>query len=185
MKTGPFISLLSALLVGGCATTPSSAKPTDSSRVQPSQASFAIDPAAERGTWILRVVRELDGFKAEGVVLLSSDIMPPPDTPHAVLAGSRAFLLLGQQRRQAGDLPRAIAAAKAGLAELGRSYAKPTSIEHTSMRILLAEEHAGNGELDDAATELLDALGARIRMYVRKHAPSVRLPAEAEHPPDR
>lgn len=180
MKTVLLVSLLSAFLVGGCSATASSVKPAGPTRMQPLQASFAIDPAAERGTWVLRVVRELDGYKAEGVVLLSSDITPPPDTPHAVLAGSRAFLLLGQQRRQAGDLPRAIAAAKAGLAELGRSYAKPTSIEHTSMRILLAEEHAANGELDDAATELLDALGARIRMYVRKHAAFVRLPPEEE-----
>lgn len=44
------------------------------------------------------------------------------------------------------------------------------------MRILLAEDEGEKGELDKAAPRLLDVLRARIRMYVSKHAPFVRLP---------
>lgn len=183
MKTGHILGFLSALLLSGCTTASPQGKAAALSNAQPPQAAFTIDPAPERGTWILRAFRQLDGYRAECVIYLSSDITPPPDTPHVALAGSRAFLLLGQERLQAGDLPRAIGAAKQGLEELGRDYRNPTTVEHTSMKILLAEEEEENGKLDKAAPRLLDALRARIRMYVGKHAPFVRLPNEEE--PDR
>jgi hypothetical protein len=185
MRTGHILGFLSALLLSGCTTASSKGKAAASSHVQPPQASFVIDPAPERGTWILRAFRQLDGHRAEGVIYLSSDITPSPDTPHTALAGSRAFLLLGQERLQAGDLPRAIGAAKQGIAELGRDYRNPTTVEHTSMRILLAEDEEEKGKLDKAAPRLLDALRARIRMYVSKHAPFVRLPNEKDEEPDR
>lgn len=183
MKTGPILGFLSVLLLSGCTTALPRGKPAAPSYAQPPQASFVIDPAPERGTWILRAFCQHDGYRAEGVIYLSSDITPPPDTPHIALAGARAFLLLGQERLQAGDLPRAIGAAKQGIAELGRDYRNPTTVEHTSMRILLAEDEEEKGKLDKAAPRLLDALRARIRMYVSKHAPFVRLPNEEE--PDR
>lgn len=183
MRPSSICSLLSFFLVSGCATAPPPVRPTEERRTQPARAPvaprapFSIDPA-ERGIWVLRVTRELGGFGAEGVILLASDITPPPDTPHVALAGSRAFLLLGEGRLRAGDLSQAIAAANAGIAELGRNYAKPLVLDDTSLSIALAEEYVAKGRLEFAARRLLSVLRSRTGMYVRKHAPHVRLPPE-------
>lgn len=180
MKRGFFGGVLSALLLCGCATASPHSKSTADVPSQPPQASFVVDPAPDRGRWVLRAFRQLDGFKTEGIILLSSDITPPPDTQHAALAGSRAFLLLGQERQRAGDFPRAIAAAKAGLAELGSDYAPPMTFDDTSLSIGIAQEEVQHGHPARGAERILRALRARIRMYVRKHTPFVSLPADEE-----
>lgn len=178
MKNTLVNGCLLAVLLGGCITAPPEKSLAVEVPARPAHASFTIEPAAERGLWVLRTVRQLDGFKAEGVISVSSDITPPPDTPHAALAGSRAFLMLGQERLRAGDFPRAIAAAQAGLKELGQDYAPRTTLDDTSLTVRVAQDSVEQGYPERGARQILRALGARHRLYVRKHAPFVHLPAE-------
>lgn len=179
MKSIPFFGrFLIALLLSGCATGSTVSTPTGDVLAKRPQDAFTIEPAAERGLWMLRAFRQLDGFQAQGEIFVSSDITPPPDTPHAALAGSRTFLLLGQERLRAGDFPRAFAAAQAGLKELGDSYVRRPAFDDTSLSIGYAQDLMERGHPDRGARQILKALRSRIQMYVRKHAPFVRLPAE-------
>lgn len=92
-------------------------------------------------------------------------------TAHRILAGARAWLLLGQEFQGAADTDAAIQCARAGLTELGEDYADPrNTIDDTGLKILAADERIQKGFPADGASVLLRMLESRIRMYVRLHA---------------
>jgi hypothetical protein len=100
---------------------------------------------------------------------------PAPDSPHRAFAGARAWLALAESRREAGDAQTALDAARAGLAELGRTYyARSLGVtDDTSLHIALAEEMVKRGKLPDAVRRMLQALGDRLQLYTRLHAEAI------------
>jgi len=152
------------LIIGGLAWWPLAA------RAQP--------PAPERPaetSRLLLVVRQYADRTATGTVGLRR-VKPNDDgssSPHLKLAGSRAWLTLGEQRLKIEDWAGAIACARAGLEALGQHYAPPAVADDTELKLLAAEEQLKQGRAQDTATVMLRMLAERQRLYVQRHADEV------------
>lgn len=88
---------------------------------------------------------------------------------HKGLAGARAWLALGRQKLDAGEAAEALAAARSGIDELGRSYSTSAVIDDTSLKLAAADEREEDGELEHAATIALRVLETRTRIYLTAH----------------
>lgn len=122
----------------------------------------------------LTAQRSHDGRSAVGTVLLRQP--PAPDagpSPHLKLAGTRAWLALGEQRLNAEDWAGAVACAQAGLDELGSQYAGRGALDHTSMKLSIAKDDIRMGRLDNAADIMLNQLAIRTRYYVQLHTADI------------
>jgi hypothetical protein len=117
------------------------------------------------GRWTIRVERTLAGAAAEGTVVLSRD-----EPAHTRLAAARAWLAVGQELQARGAAADAIAAARAGIDELGYGYAPPEAIDDTSLKIGAAEDLIDKGRVDNAATTLLRVVETRIALYLTRYA---------------
>jgi len=152
------------LIIGGLALWPLAARAQ-----QP-----APDRPAETSRLIL-VVRQYADRAATGTVGLRR-VKANDDgssSPHLKLAGSRAWLALGEQRLTGADWTGVIACARAGLEELGQRYAPPTVADDTELKLSAAEERLKQGHAQDAATVMLRILNERTRLYVQLHADEV------------
>lgn len=88
---------------------------------------------------------------------------------HEALAGARAWLALGSRLVQAGDAAAALAAARSGIDELGRTYRAAGVKDDTALKLAAAGEREAEGELEDAATVALRVLETRTRLYLQSH----------------
>ena len=105
--------------------------------------SAAPPPASTKPADVLRiqVERGHNGHTAQRTVLLHRSAAPDAgESPHTKLAGTRAWLALGEARLAAGDAPAAVACAQAGIQELGKRYAAHTVVDDTGMKLRAAEE---------------------------------------------
>src|SRR5262245_46064353 len=126
-------------------------------------AARAQQPAPERpaeAPRLLLVVRQYADRAATGTVGLrrAKATDDQSSSPHLKLAGSRAWLTLGEQRLTVADWTGAIACARAGLEELGQRYAPPTVVDDTGLKLSAAEERLREGHAQDAATVMLRIL---------------------------
>ena len=122
----------------------------------------------------IQVERSHNGHTAQGSVLLHRSAAPDAgQSPHTKLAGTRAWLALGEQRLAAGDAPAAVACAQAGIQELGKRYAAHTVVDDTGMKIRAAEEQLQKGRTQDAAAVMLRMLGTRTKLYAKLHAGAI------------
>jgi len=130
---------------------------------------ISIEPQGH-DCWRILVARELGGASATGEVLVKgSKPSASGDVPHKALAGSRAWLALGDARLNANDSEGAIACAQNGLAELGENYASSTVTDDTSLSLLLAEDQIKQGRSEAGARRLLNVLRERIGLYEELH----------------
>jgi hypothetical protein len=88
---------------------------------------------------------------------------------HEALAGARAWLALGSRLADSGDAAAALAAARSGIDELGRSYRARRVKDDTALKLAAADEREEAGELGDAATVALRVLEIRTQLYLRSH----------------
>lgn len=126
---------------------------------------------ADAGTYVVRAERRIGVHAATGEARLQAGgaAIDPSRPPHAGLAGARAWLSLGQARMAAGSFAEAMAAARAGLDELGTDYAAPGVKDDTRLKLDAAEERREEGRLDAAARVMLRVLEARIELYPGAH----------------
>ena len=141
-------------------------------------AARAQPPAPDRpaeASRLLIVVRRYADRVATGTVGLrrAKATEDQSSSPHLKLAGSRAWLTLGEQRLTVQDWTGAIACARAGLEELGQRYAPPTVADDTELKLSAAELRLREGHAQDAATVMLRILNERTRLYVQLHADEV------------
>jgi hypothetical protein len=118
---------------------------------------------------VVRVERERAGERAEGEVVASGE----PGKVHERLAGARAWLALGERLLDAGNAAEALAAARAGLEELGSDYASPRTKDDTSLKLALAEDRLAEGDTESAAVISLRMLEDRTELYADKHAGAI------------
>lgn len=78
---------------------------------------------------------------------------------------------MAQQDRAFND---AIDAAKQGIDDLGPDYRPKLAKEDTSIRIAMAEESIGKGDLESAARSLIAVLDTRLKLYFIRYKDSVR-----------
>lgn len=93
-----------------------------------------------------------------------------PDDALQKLAGARAWYALATQRAQADDAAGALAAARAGLEELGRRYARPLDIDDTQLKIRTIDQAETEGRVGDAARIAVTILETRLELARRLHA---------------
>jgi len=126
----------------------------------------SIDTASGQ-RWQLIVTRSEAGQSADGFVVLYA--APDGDSPHARLAGARAWSALGASRLATGDAEGAIRCADAGLEELGEQYRPPGVKDSTTLKIAAARERIEQGAAQDGASVLLDMLRVRSGLYLSRH----------------
>lgn len=174
------VSWIGALLLGLCvacshnegrSTAPN---PTPLQNAPPAAMNPALSPAAQPDPRRLTAERVHAGHSASGTVLLHQPVTPnAPVSVHLKLAAARAWLALGEQRVVAQDWAGAVTCAQAGLTELGNEYAPPRILDHTDMKLLVAEEQIKEGDLEHAAANMLRQLTLRTRYYVKLHAEEI------------
>jgi hypothetical protein len=97
----------------------------------------------------------------------------PSGAPHPRLTAARAWLEVGTRALAEGDGHGAVRAARSGLGELGDDYAPRGVKDDTGLKLLAADELAGQGRLDDAAALMLRMLEARGELYAERHASDI------------
>lgn len=174
------IALCMLTLFGACHHNrgkPASPNPPLSSAPQSAPASMAnpVSTSIQKSeTRRITVTRTHDGHSASGMVLLREPVASDATgSPHMKLAGARAWVALGEQRIAADDWPGAIACGRAGLEELGRRYAGRGALDHTQMKLSVAEDQIKEGDLVNAAKNILRQLTIRIAYYVDLHADAI------------
>ncbi len=128
-------------------------------------------PASEKSQVVVRAEHSYKGQSATAVV----KVWTAPGRPagHQQLAGSRAWLALGQEFLKHQDPEAAIYCARAGLAELGDDYTDPQTVDDTGMKLLAAQERIKKGFAADGATVMLRMLETRTKLYAKLHAAEV------------
>src|SRR5262245_6136148 len=113
-------SLFAFALSGSCAHNqvaspqPAPLQPAESATATLSKAAPPSQPSDPRR---LTATRTYAGHSANGSVLLQQPLASGAgDSPHLKLAGTRAWIALGQQRSDAQDWVGALACARAGIA---------------------------------------------------------------------
>ncbi len=127
------------------------------------------------GEWSIETERHIGAHIARASAIIVAPDKPDPDaSPHAKLAGARAWAAVGAQCLSADDAANAAVAARSGLKELGDDY-RPNGVkDDTLMKIDAAEERITDGAAGDGASGLLRQLDTRILLYVKKHVAEVR-----------
>jgi hypothetical protein len=157
-----------------CGAPPAEAPASNRTVAMTASNTDTVEPQGA-GAWSLQAERHLGGRVARATAtVVASDRPDPATSAHARLAGARAWSTLGAQCLSAGDATNAVAAARAGLLELGDDYRPPGVKDDTMMKIDAAEERITDGALADGAAVLLRSLDTRIQLYVQKSAPEVR-----------
>jgi hypothetical protein len=160
MRTIAIATLL--LIAGGCRDPQTATSPREAPMASDAPIKETRDGP---GRWTIRVERGLAGAVAEGTVVLSRD-----EPAHARLAAARAWLAVGQELQARGDAADAIAAARAGIDELGDDYARRDAIDDTDLKIYAAEDLIEQGRVDNAATTLLRVVEKRLALYLTRYA---------------
>lgn len=119
------------------------------------------------GRWRIRAERLQGEHAATGEAVVRE-----AGTHHVVLAGARAWLALGRARLAAADAAGTVAAARAGLAELGdQYYARSLGVlNDTSQHIAKADDQIEAGAVVEGAQRLLEVLEQRLKLYGLRHA---------------
>ncbi len=111
----------------------------------------------------VRITRRHGDQVADGEVRV-----PPAESDHATaLAAALAWETLGRRYLEAGDPDDAVAAAQAGLDELGDPPPDPDVVDDTELKLYAAEERVRQGHTRDGASNMLDILRVRAELHAR------------------
>jgi hypothetical protein len=81
------------------------------------------------------------------------------------LAGAAAYARIGRRLLASGAAEDAVAAARAGLEEAGRTPVDPEHADDTKLKLFAAEERLADGHAADAADVMLDVLEIRMGLH--------------------
>jgi hypothetical protein len=169
----PFLALL-ALTAAAAIQAQAGDGPPDKRKTQMSESEPVRVEAAAPGQWRISVERKLDEASATGQVVVRSGAAPDPaHAPHVRLAGVRAWLSLAQGRIAARQFEKAIACAGKAVEELGRDYARPEVDDSTQQKLLAAQEQAAEGQLENAANNMVRILQNRVALYLDRHRDAI------------
>lgn len=155
------------LLCHATALWPAHAAPVE--RTPTAASSAAEDAKSQRIT----VERSYRGQVATGAIVLC--LPPQPEegpSPHAKLAGSRAWLALAEKRAEQEDWAGAVACARAGLTELGIDSRSAASAERPSQPTG-ADDSLAAGRARSGALLLVRTLRIRTEYYRQVYADAI------------
>lgn len=111
---------------------------------------------------VVREERERGGVTAAGEVRAEQ---PGDETRR--LAGAVAYARLGRRLLADGAVEDAVAAAQAGLEEVGKPPFNPELADDTAMKLSAAQDRLAAGHVADAAEVMLDMLEIRADLHAR------------------
>jgi hypothetical protein len=167
------VALTALMILPGCSRVAERADGPARKGATMSQGSSLTVVDNGAGSWTVRCERRIGDHTATGEARIQGESLDHVNPPHAVLAGARAWLVLGQRGIAAGHFTDAITATRGGLDELGNTYRAPGVKDDTGMKIDAADEQITEGHSDAGARVLLRVLEARIGLYIEAH-PDVR-----------
>ena len=136
--------------------------------------SEVIIKPVESNQWLIQVERTCQNESAIGEVVIEQTAVPNPTSPpHLVLAGSRAWLELGEKSLANHHTDQAISCAQSGLDELGPEYASPLVADDTELKLLAASERVNDGYPEDGARLMLSMLKIRTELYQELHQSTI------------
>ncbi len=109
----------------------------------------------------VRVTRRHGDQAADGEVRVA----PAQSDRATALAAALAWETLGRRYLEAGDPDSAVAAAQAGLDELGDPPPDLDIVDDTELKLYATEERLRQGHTHDAATNMLDILRVRTELH--------------------
>lgn len=171
----PRLLALVFAVVAGCSSrtsqtpTPMNQQPDTTTATSPSVAQSAP------GEWTVRVTRTQATYSATGEIITTDAPSVTMTAPHVRLAAARAWHAIASEAL-ATDANASVAAARAGLDELGKDYRPERGVrDDTTLLIGNADDQLAAGKAEGAARDLMGALASRMKLYVMRY-PSVKGP---------
>ncbi|MEO8842869.1 MAG: hypothetical protein ABI591_10625 [Kofleriaceae bacterium] len=124
--------------------------------------------------WLLEVTRTQGARSAKAAIVIA--VVPSATTPAPRLevASAQAWLALARGAMELHAPTDAVAAARAGIADLGESYRPKRVEDDTGLHVLDANGAVAAGSTDEGARSLISVLDARIGLYVRRYETEAR-----------
>ena len=121
--------------------------------------------------WVVRAIRVLNGASATCDVVVKQHEKPSASaSPHEKLAGSNAWLALGEKLLEADDVTGAITCAREGLDELGKKYALQVLKMIQVWLYCMQQIRLSKVGLRMAPGRVLRTLKNRVSLYQELHA---------------
>ncbi len=124
--------------------------------------------------WLLEVTRTQGTRSAKGAIIIA---VPPSATnsaPHLPVASAEAWLVLARGAMELHASSAAVAAARAGIADLGDDYRPKRVKDDTGLHVLDANGAVAAGKTEEGARSLISVLDARIGLYFQRYQGEAR-----------
>ena len=124
--------------------------------------------------WLVEVTRAQGTRSAKAAIVVSVAPTEGSPVPHLPVASAQAWLALARAAMDLNAATDAVAAARAGIADLGDGYRPKQIKDDTGLHILDANGAIAAGRTDEGARTLISVLDTRIDLYFRRYAIEVR-----------
>jgi hypothetical protein len=167
--------VLLVLLLVACGHPDSVSSPSNTMTSAPhsDQPAPVVTPR-ESNEWLLEVTRTQGTRSAKAAIVVRvapSSAMP---APHLAVASAQAWLVLARGAMELHAATDAVAAARAGIADLGDDYRPKRVKDDTGLHVLDANGAIAAGKTEEGARSLLSVLDVRIGLYFRRYEAEVR-----------
>lgn len=140
---------------------------------QTDQPAPVITPRATN-EWLLEVTRTQDQRSAKAAIVVSIAPTEASPAPHLRVASAQAWLAIARAALDLNAATEAVAAARAGIADLGDDYRPKRVKDDTGLHILDANGAIAAGRTEEGARTLISVLDVRIGLYFRRYESEAR-----------
>lgn len=124
--------------------------------------------------WLLEVTRTQGSRSAKAAILITVPPSASMPAPHLAVASAKAWLVLARGAMDLHAASDAVAAARAGIANLGDDYRPKRVKDDTGLHVLDANGAVAAGRIEEGARSLISVLDARIGLYFQRYQSEVR-----------
>jgi hypothetical protein len=125
--------------------------------------------------WLLEVTRTQGTRAGKGAIIIAVAPSATIPAPHLAVASAEAWLVLARGAMDLHASSDAVAAARAGIADLGDDYRPKRVKDDTGLHVLDANGAVAAGKTEEGARSLISVLDARIGLYFQRYRDEVRL----------
>ena len=167
------LALLAMLAACGHADHASSPSNKMNTATQIDQPAPVVTPRATN-EWLLEVTRTQGTRSAKAAIVVSVAPTEASPAPHLRVASAQAWLALARAAMDLNAATDAVAAARAGIADLGDDYRPKRVKDDTGLHVLDANGAIAAGKTEEGARTLISVLDARIGLYFRRYESEAR-----------
>jgi len=168
--------LVLLVMLGACGHADHASSPSNKMNSAPQTDQPApVITARAPNEWLLEVTRTQGTRSAKAAIVVSVAPTPASPTPHLGVASAQAWLTLARTATDLNASTDAVAAARAGIADLGDNYRPKRVKDDTGLHILDANGAISAGRTEEGARTLISVLDTRIGLYFQRYEHEARL----------